>query len=74
MFREGFTFRDAGGTESTYNDMPCGKSLTITREGRQIDITANCYISDSEYTLGLTPDYLRIISDAKIWRDILNML
>ena len=74
MFREGFTFKEAGGTESVYNDMPFGKYLEIEREGRKIKVTSNCYFSDSEYTLGLTPDYIRIISDAKIWRDILNLI
>lgn len=74
MFKEGFTFKEAGGTESIYNDMPFGKYLEIEREGRKIKVTSNCYIADNEYTLGLTPDYMRIISDAKIWRDILNLI
>ena len=67
-FKEGFVFKEAGGTESIYNDDPEIKS--ITREGREIPITANLYIKDSEYTLGITAEYARILENANIWREI----
>lgn len=67
-FREGFVFREAGGTESIYNDDPEIKS--IIREGREIPITANLYIKESEYTLGITAEYARILENANIWREI----
>lgn len=70
-FKEGFVFRKAGGTESKYNDHP--EIKYITREGHDLKITANVYISDSEYTLGITGEYRRIIERANIWRDMLDM-
>lgn len=54
----GFTFRKAGGTEAKYNDFP---EMTIFREGKEISITSNVYIRESEYTLGLTDEYSKII-------------
>lgn len=69
-FKEGFVFHEAGGTESKYNDDPEVKE--IVREGRPIRITSNVYICDSEYTLGITGEYRRIIERANIWRDMLE--
>ena len=65
-FQEGFIFRRAGGTESIYNDLPAVDH--ITREGREIPITSNLYIKDSEYTLGITGEYRRILERADHWK------
>lgn len=70
-FREGMVFRKAGGTESKYNDHP--EVDYIEREGKQIRITSNVYISESEYTLGITGEYRQILYHANIWRDMLEM-
>ena len=70
-FKEGFVFRKGGGTESKYNDDPEVKE--IIREGKSLQITSNVYISNSEYTLGVTGDYRRILENAKIWRDMLDI-
>lgn len=67
-FKEGFVFRKAGGTESIYNDHPEVKKLI--REGKEIPITSNLYIRDSEYTLGITGEYARILQNANVWREI----
>ena len=67
-FKEGFVFKKAGGTESIYNDVPAVDH--IVREGREIPITANLYIKDSEYTLGVTGEYYRILQHAEVWREI----
>lgn len=66
-FREGFTFYEAGGTESVYNDFP--EVAEIVREGNKIPITSNVLIKDSTYTLGVTAEYWRILEDARIWRE-----
>lgn len=58
-FKEGFTFRDAGGSMAIYNDRPEPKSVTI--EGHKIDIISNIALYPSTYTLGLTADYERLI-------------
>ena len=70
-FREGMVFRKAGGTESKYNDHP--EVDHITREGRKIRITSNVYISESEYTLGITGEYRQILYHANIWRDMIEL-
>lgn len=70
-FKEGFVFRKGGGAESKYNDFP--EISEIVREGQHLHITSNVYICESEYTLGITGDYRRILENAKIWRDMLNI-
>ena len=58
-FKEGFVFRDAGGTESVYND---NVDMDIIVDGHPLHITDNLVIRDSEYTLGITADYRRILN------------
>lgn len=65
-FKEGFIFRKAGGTESVYNDDPEIKS--IIREGRKIELSSNLYITDSQYTLGTTGEYKRLLDYVDIWK------
>ena len=62
-FEEGFIFRDAGGTQAVYNDDPEIKDMTI--DGHKIRITSNVSILPSEYTLGITGEYERIIKYSK---------
>lgn len=68
-FREGFTFHDAGGTESIYNDI-IGQPIIIEREGRELPITSNVVIAPSSYTVGITAEYRRCLENAS---DILTM-
>ena len=65
-FRPGFVFRTAGGLESVYNDEP--EISELIREGRSIPITSNVYMRDSEYTVGITGDYMRILERARDWK------
>ena len=62
-FAEGFVFRKAGGTQAVYNDKPPMEYVEI--EGRRLPITANVAILPSEYTLGITGEYERIIKYSK---------
>ena len=74
MFKEGFVFSDAGGTESIYNDIPYTKEPEyIEREGRRIPITTNVVIADSEYTLGITGEYRRLLERCEVWRENFNL-
>lgn len=57
-FREGFIFRDAGGTESVYND---AINYDYFVDGRWIKVTDNIVIRPSTYELGITEDYRRIL-------------
>lgn len=66
VFRVGFTFSRAGGTESVYNDEPYG---TYRVDGRDIYITQNIVIKPSTYTIGITDEYRRILSDARTLKE-----
>lgn len=57
-FREGFIFKEAGGTESVFND---NIDMTIQREGHALHISDNVVIRDSTYTLGITAEYRAIL-------------
>lgn len=67
-FKEGFTFYDAGGTESVYNDII--KPFKVDIDGQSLNITSNVLIRESTYTLGMTGDYKRILSNPAIWLDL----
>ena len=58
-FEEGFVFREAGGTQAVYNDQPEIDHVEI--ENHILPITPNIAILPSEYTLGITGEYERII-------------
>ena len=60
---KGFVFKEAGGTQAVYNDTPQMDHVVI--EGRILPITANVAILPSEYTLGITGEYERIIKYSK---------
>ena len=69
-FKEGFTFYDAGGSESVYNDDPEIKTYIV--EDKEIAITSNVLIKPSTYTLGVTGDYRKILNNPIIWLDLLD--
>lgn len=58
-FKEGFIFRDAGGTESVYND---NIDVQYFIDGHWLHITDNIVIKDSTYELGITEEYRRILN------------
>lgn len=58
-FKEGFVFRDAGGTESVYNDNTNMEYLMPN--GEYLYIGPNVVIRDSTYTLGLAGEYSRLL-------------
>ena len=62
-FKEGFVFKEAGGTQAVYNDNPQINQVVI--DGKVLPITANVAILPSEYTLGITGEYERIIKYSK---------
>lgn len=62
-FAEGFIFREAGGTQAVYNDSPPLSEVEI--DEHTVKITANVSILPSEYTLGITGEYERIIKFSK---------
>ena len=65
LFKEGFTFYKAGGTESVYNDDPEVKRISV--DGHTLEITSNVLIKDSTYTLGITGEYRKILENPAIW-------
>ena len=62
-FAEGFIFREAGGTQAVYNDSPAVSKVVI--DSKELAITSNVAILPSEYTLGITGEYERIIKFSK---------
>ena len=60
-FHRGFVFREAGGTESVYNDHPTNGVIDI--DGHKLLITPNIVIRESEYTLGVSRDYASLLLD-----------
>ena len=58
-FKDGFVFRKAGGTESIYND---NVDMDIRIDGNMLHISDNIVIRESEYTLGITAEYRRILN------------
>lgn len=56
-FQEGFIFRESGGMEALYNDQ---WSEPIVIDGHELEIPPNIYLSNGEYTLGLTLEYKRL--------------
>ena len=65
--QDGFVFRDAGGLAARYNDFP--EVTEIVKDGEKIEITANIYLYQSEYTVGTLEEYKRIIRMSKILFD-----
>lgn len=62
-FHEGFTFEKSGGLEAVYNDKPSISEYTA--EGRTGKITSNVCLRPSTYTLGLTADYKRLLTESR---------
>lgn len=71
-FKEGFVFRDAGGTESVYNDLQDPIETVI--DGHKIQITSNLVIRPSTYTLSITEEYSQILKDAYMYRRVIQDL
>lgn len=61
-FHEGFTFEQAGGLEAVYND---DVDTVINIEGHSLYITANVVLRPSTYTLGLSADYKRLLTEVR---------
>lgn len=60
-FKPGFVFRDAGGLDAVYNDTtPMGE---IEAEGRTVRVGPNVYLRPSEYTVGITNEYEKILEE-----------
>lgn len=69
-FKEGFVFRAAGGTESIYNDIPYTEHPDhLVYDGKIVWLTSNVVISDSEYTLGITGEYRKLLERCELWKD-----
>ena len=66
-FKDGMVFREAGGTESLYND---NVDFWITVNGHRLHITDNVVIRPSEYTLGLTEEYKMLLHRAELMRQL----
>lgn len=69
----GTTFKDAGGTESVYNDTDYGYyNPDPDNPDKSVRITRNVVIRPSEYTVGLTLEYLNVLNSVDLWHDFLK--
>lgn len=66
-FEEGFIFRKAGGTQAKYNDNI--EVHTVEIDGHVLEIPSNIAILPSEYTVGITGEYERILKFSKKYLD-----
>ena len=57
-FTPDFCFKHSAGLKAKYND---NVDMLIDYNGESIHITDNVYLSDTEYTLGITDEYKRIL-------------
>ena len=57
-FTPDFCFKHSAGLKAIYND---NVDMLIDYNGESIHITDNVYLSDTEYTLGITDEYKRIL-------------
>ena len=71
-FAEGFVFHEAGGTMAVFNDDPPIHEVQI--DGHVLPITSNIAILPSEYTLGITGEYERILKFGTKYIDNPNIL
>lgn len=63
----GFTFTEAGGTEALYND---NVDMAVEIDGHILHITDNVCIRPSEYTLGVTGEYKRLLKYPELLLDL----
>lgn len=61
-FHEGFTFEEAGGLEAVYND---NIDKVIDIDGHSLKITSNVVLRPSTYTVGLSADYKRLLTEVR---------
>ena len=71
-FREGFTFIDAGGTESVYNDSTPYAERVLN--GHKIEMSPNICIRPSTYTVSLTDEYRNLLETCRISVDNLEQM
>lgn len=71
-FQEGFIFKDAGGTESIYNDYPAVDHVKI--QGHELKITRNVVIRPSTYELGITAEYSYILEHPDIYNKVFDLI
>jgi hypothetical protein len=64
-FDEDFVFTEAGGTQAVYNDNPPMAEVVI--DDHVLQIVSNVAILPSEYTLGITGEYERILKYSKMY-------
>lgn len=68
-FKPGFIFKDAGGTESVYNDFV---NETRIIDGKELRITPNVCIRESTYTMSYTDEYAEILNDPFLYQKLIR--
>ena len=68
VLKPGFIFREAGGTESIYNDFT---KEEVIIDGHVLELGPNIYIKPSTYKLGVTQEYGELIGDPESYLEFL---
>lgn len=68
-FNDGFIFRNSGKISAYYHD---NVDEWIYQEGKRLHITDNVVLKETEYTMGLTGDYLQILEHPALWLDMIR--
>ena len=68
VLKPGFIFREAGGTESIYNDFT---KEEVIIDGHKLELGPNIYIKPSTYKLGVTQEYGELIGDPESYLEFL---
>lgn len=73
---EGFTFKNSGKTEARYHDRDTaiGWYQVDKNPKHKVYIGKSVSIVDTTYTIGLTEDYKRLLSDPTIWKRLFTDL
>lgn len=67
LFKPGFVFTKAGGLEAKYQDQT---RETIMINGNPLELGPNIYLKPSTYTLGITPEYDRLLENPRLFEEI----
>lgn len=68
VFGNGFTFANVGKLETVYNDTPGSRWIRI--DDHAWELGPNVYLRPISYTLGMTYEYMELLSDPLLFLDI----
>ena len=71
-FHVGFVFKNTGKLESVYNDCDYGTYNPDSQVGHDIQIHTNVVLRESTYEIGLSAEYMYLLSSIGNWNDFIE--